>query len=183
MPSLDLKNPTHEHLFRSNCWSNKKYSNKKIIINVIAPNIPSSWKKYFKLKEEKRRDTIPDVLRILETLEELYSTLQTTQESRKWRNKQNFKPKGNIIPNEKTIGRILSKTRKRGTNQRTLASYFITGIMIGRIVTTIPILTTSKAKREIGSKKRKVRRTEELEKKRRRNFVQYRRIQNDHRYF
>ena len=73
--------------------------------------------------------------------------------------------KSNTIPDEKSLGRILSKTRKRRTSQRTLARFFITEIMIGRIVSTIPIPTTSKEKQEISRKKRKVKNIEELEKK------------------
>ena len=55
-----------------------KVSDKRLIRNGIAPNIPSSWKKYFKLKEGHRKDTLQDVLRILETLEEFDSPKQTT---------------------------------------------------------------------------------------------------------
>ena len=46
-----------------------------------------------KLKEGHRKDTIPDVLSILETLEEFDSLHQTTQESRKPRHERNSKPK------------------------------------------------------------------------------------------
>ena len=56
----------------------QKDSDKRIIRNVIAPNIPSSWKKYFKLKEGHRKDTLQDVLRIIETLEEFDSPQHTT---------------------------------------------------------------------------------------------------------
>ena len=71
----------------------KKYSDKRIIRNVIAPNIPSSWKKYFKLKEGHRKDTLQDVLKIIETLEEFDSPQQTTQDNRKSRYERNSKPK------------------------------------------------------------------------------------------
>ena len=56
----------------------KKVSDKRLIRNGIAPNIPSSWKKDFKLKEGHRKDTLQDVLRILDTLEEFDSPKQTT---------------------------------------------------------------------------------------------------------
>ena len=73
--------------------------------------------------------------------------------------------KGNKIPNEKTQGSILSMTRKRGIIQRTLASFFITENTIGNIVLNIPIPRTSKAKQETGRKRRKIKKTEGLEKK------------------
>ena len=72
--------------------------------------------------------------------------------------------KRNTIPNGKIIGSILILTRKRGTSQRTLASFFITEITIGNIVLTIPIPRTSKAKQETGRKRRKIKKTEGLEK-------------------
>ena len=43
----------------------KKYYNKRIIRNVIAPNVSSFWKEYFKLKVGYRKDTLQDVLKIL----------------------------------------------------------------------------------------------------------------------
>ena len=56
-------------------------------------------------------------------------------------------------------------TRKRGISQRTLASLSITETTIGKIASTIPISRTSKAKKETGRKRRKVKRIEGLEKK------------------
>ena len=53
----------------------KKYSDKRIIRNVITSSIPSSWKK-IKLKEEHRKDNLVDVLRILETFEDFGSPQQ-----------------------------------------------------------------------------------------------------------
>ena len=71
----------------------KKYSDKIIIRNFIAPNIPSSWKKDFKLKEGHRKHTLQDVLKILETHEKFDSHQQTTQENKKSRYERNSKPK------------------------------------------------------------------------------------------
>ena len=73
--------------------------------------------------------------------------------------------KRNTIPNGKTQDNILSLTRKRGTSQRTLASFFIMETTIGKITSTIPIQRTSKTKQGTGRKRRTVKRTEGLEKK------------------
>ena len=73
MSSLDSKNPTREYLSKANYLISKKNSDKRLIRNFIAPNIPSSLKKDFKLKEGHRKDTLQDVLRILETLEKFDS--------------------------------------------------------------------------------------------------------------
>ena len=71
----------------------KEYSDKRIIRKIITPNIPFSWEKNFKLKEGHTKDSLPDLLRILETLEEFDNPQQTTQENRKPRNDRNAKPK------------------------------------------------------------------------------------------
>ena len=141
-------------------------SDKIIIRNFIAHNIPSSWKKHFKLKEWHRKDTLQDVLRIFEILEKFDSSQQTTQESRKPRYERNSKPKKEYnSKREKPNDNILSLTRKRGTNQRALASFFIMETTIGKIASTIPIPRTSKAKQGTGRKRKKIKRTEGLEKK------------------
>ena len=93
MSSLDSKNPIREYLSKANYLISKKNSDKRLIRNFIAPNIPSSWKKDFKLKEGHRKDTLQDVLRILETLEKFDSPQQATQENRKSRHERNSKPK------------------------------------------------------------------------------------------
>ena len=56
--------------------------------------------------------------------------------------------KRNTILNGKILGSILTLTRKRETNQRILASFFIMETTIGKITSTIPIPRTSKAKQK-----------------------------------
>ena len=73
--------------------------------------------------------------------------------------------KRHTSPNGKTLDSILSLTRKRGSSQKNLANFFIMETTIGKIASTNPIPITSKAKQGTGRKKRKVKRTEELEKK------------------
>ena len=73
--------------------------------------------------------------------------------------------KKNTIPNEKILVSILKLARKRKTNPKMLASFFIMETTIGRIVSTILNARNTGAKQGTGKKKRKVKRTEEQIKK------------------
>ena len=65
--------------------------------------------------------------------------------------------KRHTTPNGKTLDSILSLTRKRETNQRTLTSFFIMETTIGKIASTIPNARNTEAKQGTGKKKIKSR--------------------------
>ena len=68
--------------------------------------------------------------------------------------------KRNTIPNEKILVSILKLARKRETNLKMLASFFIMETTIGKIASTISNARNTEAKQGTGKNKRKVKRTE-----------------------
>ena len=128
-------------------------------------NIPSYWKIYFKLKEEHRKDTIPDVLRILETLEEFDSPQQITQESRNPRNKKNSKSKKEYNPKRENPRQHSKQDNEKGDKPKNPYKLLHHGNYDWKDCSHNSDSNKFKGKKEIGRKKRKVKRTEELENK------------------